>query len=163
MTEIIRPFDTSRNSAMIMDWHNKIDGLQEYLNQYRQNLALIENWIAESSIKSVPGPQQPAGPENIQDRTAKIKEIMAMVLTVFLPQQEFCDKLNKLAAMEPCIDKIVRLPWDSLLKQLRKLLADKLHLMIHHPEVFPESENAEYTAAVAELADVLEKLVNNGG
>jgi len=163
MTEIIRSFDTSRNSAVIMDWHNKIDELQKYLDQYRQNLALIENLITELSVKSVPGPQQPAGPENIQNRTAKIKETTAMVSTIFLPQQEFCNKLNQLAAMEPCIDKIVRLPWDPLLKQLRKLLVDKQLLMIHHPEVFPESENAEYTAAVAELADVLEKLVNNGG
>ena len=148
---------------LIRNWHRKIDELQEYLNQYRQSLALIENLITESSVKSVPGPQQPAGPEDIRNETAEIKEITAMVSTVFLPQQEFCNKVNQLAAMEPCIDKIVRLPWNPLLKQLSKLLADKQHLMVRHPEVFPESENAEYTAAVAELADVVARLVNNGG
>lgn len=145
------------SSDLIRNWHSKIDKLQEYLDQYRQNLALIENLITESSVKPVPGPQQPAEPENIRNETAEIKELTAMISTVLLPQQEFCDKINQLAAMEPRIDKIVRLPWIPLLKQLRKLLADTQHLMIHHPEVFPESENAEYTVAVAELADVLEK------
>lgn len=150
-------------SDLIRNWHSKIDRLQEYLDLYRQNLALIANLIAELSVKSVPGPQQPDEPENIQNETAEIKKLTAMISTVLLPQQEFCDKLNQLAATEPCIDKIVQLPWNPLLKQLRKLLTDMQHLMIHHPEVFPESENAEYTTAIAELADVLEKSINNGG
>lgn len=151
------------SSDLIRNWHSKIDGLQEYLDRYNQNLALIENLITESPVKPVPGPQQSDDPESIRNETAEIKELTAMISTVLLPQQEFCDKVNQLAAIEPCIDKIVRLPWIPLLKQLRKLLADKQQLMIRHPEVFPESENAEYTVAVAELADVLERSVNNGG
>lgn len=149
-------------SDLIRNYHSKIDKLQEYLDRYNQNLALIENLIAESSVKSVPGPQQSDDPESIRNETAEIKELTAMISTVLLPQQEFCDKLNKLAAIEPRIDKIVRLPWNPLLKQLSKLLADTQQLMIRHPEVCPKSEDAEYTAAVAELADVLAKL-NNGG
>lgn len=149
-------------SDLIRNWHSKIDKLQEYLDLYSQTLALMENLIAESS-KSGPGSHQPAEPESIQNKTARIKEITAIVSTIILPQQEFCDKVNRLAAVEPCIDKIVRLPWTPLLKQLSKLLADRQHLMVHHPEVFPESEDAEYTAAIAKLADVLARSVNNGG
>ena len=74
-------------SDLIRNWHSKIDRLQEYLDLYRHNLALIANLIAELSVKSVPGPQQPDELENIRNETAEIKKLTAIISTILLPQQ----------------------------------------------------------------------------